>query len=102
MATRFWFRIISPDAGKTSPGIMSVTSRNWIVNTHELTAIRESCFYLYLRNHFRNSLHHLIAVQYLATFSHQISNGFAVSCSLEYKISYERNAFWIIELYTSF
>src|SRR5215469_15491 len=101
MATLFWLRTISPAAGKISPGVMSLTSRNWIVNTHELGAIRKCCFYLHLRNHFGNSLHNLITAQYFTTFRHQLCNRLAVPCSLKYKISYKCNTFWIVELHTS-
>src|SRR5215510_13245659 len=101
MAVLFSFKTISPDAGKVSPGIMSLTSRNWIVNTHELGTIRERCFNLHLWNHFGNSFHDLITAQYFPTFRHQLSNRLAVPCSFKHKISYKCNSFRIVELHTS-
>lgn len=71
------------------------------MNTNELGAIRECCFYLHLGNHFGNSIHDLIAAQYLAALRHQFGNGFAVPRSLQYEIAYECKTFWIVELHTS-
>src|SRR6266436_518527 len=104
MAALSLFRTISPDAGKISPGIMSVhlflraLLANWIVKANELGAIGERYFHLHLMDHFRDAFHDLIAGQDLAAFGHEFGNRLAVACSLHDGICYKRDAFGIVEL----
>src|SRR5262245_45009963 len=97
MAARSLFRMISPDAGKISPGIMLAgSSANWIVNGHELGAVDERCLHFHLVNHFGDAFHDLIAAKNLAAFGHELGNGLAVARAFHDKICDQGDAFGII------
>src|SRR5262249_6855335 len=80
---------------------VSRTSGNWVMNTHEFSAIGKRRFHLHLRNHLGDPFHHLVTAQNLAAFRHEFSNRLAITRCLQHEIRNHRNTLGIVELYTS-
>src|SRR5215475_7546835 len=74
---------------------------NRIVNAHQFGVVRKRCFHLYLAKHFGDAFHDLIPPQELGASGHEFGNGFAVPCLLQDKISNQRDALGVVELYAS-
>src|SRR5258708_3767627 len=88
---------ISPGAAITSPGIM-LTSRDRLVHSDQLRPVRESRLDLYLGNHLRNSLHHLVARQNRLALAHEFGHRLAVARSFDDGGRDQCNRLRIVEL----
>src|SRR5215467_2382651 len=92
------FKTISPGAAKISPGTISFSLTNWIVDANQFCIVRKRGFHLHFVNHFRDAFHHLISRQKLATLRHEFGDGSAIACSFEHEICDQRDTFWIVKL----
>src|SRR5712692_3673390 len=86
---------ISPGAAITSPGIM-VASRDRLVHGDQLRSVRKRRLDLYLRNHLRNSLHHVVAGENRLAVTHEFGHRLAIARPFDDGGRYQCNRLGII------
>eukprot|EP01022_Parablepharisma_sp_SALTPOND_P030350 TRINITY_DN760_c2_g1_i1.p2 TRINITY_DN760_c2_g1~~TRINITY_DN760_c2_g1_i1.p2 ORF type:complete len:1290 (-),score=479.69 TRINITY_DN760_c2_g1_i1:1065-4934(-) len=89
---------MSPGSTSISPGIMTRSSRNRMVDGDQLAAVGEGGLHLDVGDHLRHALHDVGATQDGGAFGHQLGHGLAVARALHDGGGDQRHRFRIVEL----
>src|SRR5258705_2582586 len=97
IAAKSAFRMMSPWARNISPGIMVPSSANGSVDCDQFHTVRERGLHLHIVQHFRDSLHHVIAADYMRAFFHEVGDAAPISGAFHDRIGNQRDSLGIIE-----